>query len=271
MTELAYPDLSGIITKKDVSKLPTGYGAEYVNWAVTLDLLHKHAPGWLPETVMTSDGCLLHKAPVGAYLLIRFVHLDGRTTPPVPQSVMDNKNNSIPYDRISARDITDTQRRGVCMAAAFTFGLAYELWAKVPVESGYGSHYETEAKPEQSKPPAKAQTSAPKTSAPPAASKPVTPPPAAPAPMSAPPAITAPPAAKAEFVPPYETWQEMADSTSNSLAILQWSNEQAAKFLFDNYGTKSRQKLTKEQFEDFDLQLTLLATEHTQKILAPMM
>ena len=50
---------------------------------------------------------------------------------------MDNRNAAIPVDKITARDITDTHRRGVCMAAAFTFGLAYELWAKLPLESGY--------------------------------------------------------------------------------------------------------------------------------------
>ena len=50
---------------------------------------------------------------------------------------MDHRNNAIPYDKITARDITDTQRRGMCLAAAMTFGLAYELWAKMPMESGY--------------------------------------------------------------------------------------------------------------------------------------
>ena len=50
---------------------------------------------------------------------------------------MDNRNNAIPYDKITARDISDTQRRGMCMAAAMTFGLAYELWAKMPLENPY--------------------------------------------------------------------------------------------------------------------------------------
>ena len=52
---------------------------------------------------------------------------------------MDHRNNAIPYEKISARDITDTQRRGMCMAAAMTFGLGYELWAKMPLESGYAA------------------------------------------------------------------------------------------------------------------------------------
>jgi hypothetical protein len=51
---------------------------------------------------------------------------------------MDNRNNSIPFEKISARDVTDTHRRGGCLVAAMTFGLAHELWAKMPLESGYG-------------------------------------------------------------------------------------------------------------------------------------
>ena len=42
---------------------------------------------------------------------------------------MDNRNNAIPFDKITARDITDTHRRGLAMAAALQFGLASELWA----------------------------------------------------------------------------------------------------------------------------------------------
>ena len=80
---------------------------------------------------------MLHRAPVGGYLLLRFRHIDGTVTPEVPQAVMDNRNNSIPYDRITSRDITDTHRRGSCMAAAFIYGLGMELWAKMPLESGY--------------------------------------------------------------------------------------------------------------------------------------
>jgi hypothetical protein len=113
-----------------------------------MHLLRTNAPGWLPELHATHDGDTVHKAPGGGYLLIGFSHIDGHHTPPVPQAIMDNKNNSIPYDKITARDITDTHRRGVCMAAALTFGLAYELWAKMPLETGYAD----EAKPEQSKP-----------------------------------------------------------------------------------------------------------------------
>lgn len=131
------PNLAGIAPSDLVESIGTGkYAASYINWSRTVQLLRDHAPGWLPELVPAQDGGLLHPAPNGSYLMVRFRHGDF-TTPPVPQAVMDNRNQAIPLDKITARDITDTHRRGVCMAAAFTFGLAYELWAKLPLESGY--------------------------------------------------------------------------------------------------------------------------------------
>lgn len=133
------PNLAGIATAELVEKIGGGnFQASYINWSRTLNLLRTHAPGWLPETVQTAQGSILHEAPMGAFLLIRFRHTDGTVTPEVPQAVMDSRNAAIPLAKITARDITDTHRRGVCLAAALTFGLAYELWAKVALESGYG-------------------------------------------------------------------------------------------------------------------------------------
>ena len=133
------PNLAGVATKDLVEKIGTGsYAASYINWSRTLNLLHEHAPGWCVEFVPTEDGSLVHRAPGnGGYLLLRFRHLDGTVTPAVPQAIMDNRNAAIAYDKITARDVTDTHRRGACLAAAMTFGLAYELWAKQPLESGY--------------------------------------------------------------------------------------------------------------------------------------
>lgn len=130
------PNLAGVATADLVEQIGSSFKAPYINWARTVHLLREHAPGWLPELVPAPDGGVLHQAPLGAYLLIRF-RLGDVTTPPVPQAVMNTRNESIPLDKITARDVTDTHRRGVCMAAAFTFGLAYELWAKMPLESGH--------------------------------------------------------------------------------------------------------------------------------------
>lgn len=143
-----FPNLAGIATADLVEQIGTGkYAASYINWSRTMALLREHAPGWQPELVNAPDGYILHQAPVGAYLLIRF-RKGEQVTPPVPQAIMDNRNAAIPLDRITARDITDTHRRGVCMAAAFTFGLAYELWAKLPLESGYADAPEPERAPD---------------------------------------------------------------------------------------------------------------------------
>ena len=48
---------------------------------------------------------------------------------------MDNRNNPIAYDKISARDLADSARRGICSAAAAYFSLAYELWAREEVSA----------------------------------------------------------------------------------------------------------------------------------------
>ena len=135
------PNLAGVASKDLVEKIGSGkFSAAYINWSRTMNLLRTHAPGWLVDYVPAADGSLLHKAPVGAYLLIRFQNLDtGAVTPALPQAVMDHRNNAIAFEKITARDITDTQRRGMCMAAAMHFGLAYELWAKMPMESAYSA------------------------------------------------------------------------------------------------------------------------------------
>ncbi len=139
------PNLAGVATKNLVETIGGGkFAASYINWSRTMHLLREHAPGWHVDAVPAAhsadgdeSGGILHRAPVGGVLLMRFRHVDGTLTPAVPQAVMDHKNNAIPWGKITARDITDTHRRGACMAAAMTFGLAYELWAKMPLESGY--------------------------------------------------------------------------------------------------------------------------------------
>lgn len=146
---MTIPNLAGVATADLVQSIGGGnFSAAYINWSRTLHLLREHAPGWMPELILTADGGILHRSPVGGFLLIRFVNVDtGAATPPVPQAVMDQRNAAIPFDKISARDVTDTHRRGACMAAAMTFGLAYELWAKIPLESGYGEQAEAPEKP----------------------------------------------------------------------------------------------------------------------------
>lgn len=132
------PSLGGIATKDLVETIGSGsFKASYINWSRTMELLRKHAPGWMVEMIFNVDGSPVHQAPVGGFLMLRFRHLDGTVTPEVPQAIMDHRNNSITYDKITSRDVTDTHRRGACLLAAMQMGLAYELWAKMPLESGY--------------------------------------------------------------------------------------------------------------------------------------
>ena len=132
------PNLAGVVTKDLVETIGSGrFSASYVNWSRTLNLLRENAPGWCVEAIPAEDNTLVHRAPIGGYLLIRFRHVDGTTTPMVPQAIMDVRNAAIPYEKITARDVTDTHRRGACLAAALIFGLAYELWAKLALEEPY--------------------------------------------------------------------------------------------------------------------------------------
>jgi len=138
MTDLEMPNLKGVATKNLVEVIGSGkFKATYINWSRTMQLLRDHAPGWLPEVVPVEHGNLLWKASAGCYLMLRFRHVSGHMTPMVPQAIMDNRNQSIPFEKITARDITDTERRGSCLLAAKQFGLAYELWAKMPLENPY--------------------------------------------------------------------------------------------------------------------------------------
>lgn len=149
------PDLSGVATKELVEQIGSGsFKASYINWSRTMNLLRKNAPGWMCEVVFAPEGGLVHRAPVGGYLLIRYRHASGFTTPEVPQAIMDHRNNSIPFEKITSRDVTDTQRRGACLVAAMQFGLAHELWAKMPLESGFSSEEPSEAPVSASKAPA---------------------------------------------------------------------------------------------------------------------
>jgi len=126
-----------VITAADVDKKGTGsYAADYVNWCRTAQLLREHAPGWQFHLRPTAVGQHVWEAPNGTgYVVGYFEGPGGVTTPDFPQAVMDNRNAAVPFPKIDARDLTDTHRRCLCTAAAAQFGLAWQLWAKEPVEN----------------------------------------------------------------------------------------------------------------------------------------
>jgi len=79
---------------------------------------------------------LIWPAPDGtAFVVGYFTGPGDQATADFPFPAMDNRNAPIALDKISARVLSDTHRRALCAAAAFTFGLGYELWAKEEVEN----------------------------------------------------------------------------------------------------------------------------------------
>lgn len=132
-----FPNLGGVITADDISTKGTGsYAADYVNWAKIAHLLHVHAPGW-QFALRKAPGADSHiwTAPDGTGYVVGYFTNGDQQTPDFPQACMDNRNNPIASERITARTLTDTHRRCLCTAAAFSFGLGYELWARVEVEN----------------------------------------------------------------------------------------------------------------------------------------
>lgn len=132
---MTYPNLAGIIKKDDVYTKGTGsYAASYVAWARIANHLHTHAPGWEFHLKPASCGAHVWKAPDSTgYLVGYFTGPDDQATADFPFPIMDNRNNPIQHDKISARSLTDAHRRALCACAAFTMSLGYELWAKEEV------------------------------------------------------------------------------------------------------------------------------------------
>jgi hypothetical protein len=131
-----FPQLGGVISPDDISTKGSGsYAADYVNWAKIAHLLHVHAPGWQFTLSAAPDGGHVWRAPDGSGYVVGYFANGDQVTPDFPQACMDNRNNPIAFERITARTLTDTHRRCLCTAAAFAFGLGYELWARVEVEN----------------------------------------------------------------------------------------------------------------------------------------
>jgi len=128
------PDLSGLITKEDIHQKGGGsFKADYVNWAKTTQYLREHAPGWDFHLEPKNEEYVWAAPDNTGYLMCYFQNGE-RKTPLFPFPIMDNRNNPLPLERINSRHLTDSHRRGLCACSAFTFGLAYELWARIEIE-----------------------------------------------------------------------------------------------------------------------------------------
>jgi len=148
---MTIPNLAGVIKKDDIYQKGGGsFKASYVAWAKTSQLLREHAPGWSFH-LSAKDGNYVWEAPDGTgYLMCYFAvsreHREKHGNMPLfPFPIMDNRNMPVKLEKISSRILTDSHRRALCACAAFTFGLAYELWADEEV-------LEAGAQPEKPKP-----------------------------------------------------------------------------------------------------------------------
>ena len=150
-----FPNLSSVITTDDVSQKGTGsYKADYVNWCRVSKLLLDHAPGFQFHLAHYVDSSHVWKAPNGTgYVVGYFTGPNGERTPDFPQAIMDNRNNPVVYEKVTARDLTDTHRRALAACAAFTFGLAWQLWAREEIENPMRDS--SSARAESAKPAAK--------------------------------------------------------------------------------------------------------------------
>jgi hypothetical protein len=144
------PNLAGVVVKDDVFRKGP---ADYIAWARIANYLHEHANGWEFNLQPAPGGGHVWKAPDGTgYLVGYFTGPEDQATPDFPYAITDNRNAPLPMERISARALSDAHRRGFCAAAAFTFGLGYELWAKEEVAAASSTG---DAEPAPSKPPSK--------------------------------------------------------------------------------------------------------------------
>ena len=128
------PILDNIIQPSDVYEKA---GRKYCKWSRIAYYLNNHAKGWNFQLKLNSESPTspsffdaVWKAPDGTgYLMCYFTDPQGGETGLFPYAIMDNRNNPIKIDRISARDVSDSHRRALAACAAFTFSLGYELWA----------------------------------------------------------------------------------------------------------------------------------------------
>ncbi len=131
---MTVPYLAGVIEAKDVKEKGTGFRAKYMAWAKVAQLFNEHCKGWTFHLRPSEQGHLLWSAPNGAYLLCYFKDPSGKEYSDFPYAVMDNRNNAIPIDRITARDVADSSRRGFCAACCNQFSLGFQLWAQEEIE-----------------------------------------------------------------------------------------------------------------------------------------
>ena len=146
------PNLGGILTKGDIYKKGK---FDYSQWAKTAQRIREHAPNWCFGLQPNPEGEYVWKTPNGTgYLMGYFQNvLTGVKLPLFPYAVTEGPNRPVPYTKISANDIQNSHRRCLCACACYSFGDAFELWARVEVKEDDQEHKTPETEPGTAKTP----------------------------------------------------------------------------------------------------------------------
>ena len=131
--EIKIPNLGGLIRQDDLyykGKLP------YCSWAKTAQRIREHAPNWFFALEPDPNGQTVWIAPDNTgYLMGYFQNvITGVKLPLFPYAVTEGPNRPVPFAKISANDIQNSHRRCLCACACYSFGDAFELWARVEVK-----------------------------------------------------------------------------------------------------------------------------------------
>ena len=127
------PNLGGILTTGDLYKKGK---FDYSAWAKTAQRIRENAPNWYFALEPNKDGDFVWKQPDNTGLLMGYFQnvVTGIKLPLFPYAITNNYNKTIEYEKISANDVQNSHRRCLCACGCYSFGDAFELWARVEVK-----------------------------------------------------------------------------------------------------------------------------------------
>ncbi len=127
------PNLGGILTTGDLYKKGK---FDYSAWAKTAQRIRENAPNWYFALEPNKDGDFVWKQPDNTGLLMGYFQnvVTGIKLPLFPYAITNNINKPIDYEKISANDVQNSHRRCLCACGCYSFGDAFELWARVEVK-----------------------------------------------------------------------------------------------------------------------------------------
>jgi len=127
------PNLGGILTKGDLYKKGK---FDYSQWAKTAQRIRENAPNWYFALEPSPEGGYVWKAPDNTGFLMGYFQnvISGVKLPLYPYAITGVANKTILYEKISANDLQNSHRRCLCACGCYSFGDAFELWARVEVK-----------------------------------------------------------------------------------------------------------------------------------------